>query len=77
MCFAFVCLFVLFDALPEFVHSVVYYNRLIDQFCSFSLPNVAHRVLFDMKSERQCPNVVTCSTLIDGYCRVGNVSAAE
>ncbi|KAG7021649.1 Pentatricopeptide repeat-containing protein, partial [Cucurbita argyrosperma subsp. argyrosperma] len=43
--------------------------------CSLLLP--AHRVFFDMKSERQCPNVVSCSTLIDGYCRVGNVSAAE
>ncbi|XP_038878359.1 pentatricopeptide repeat-containing protein At3g18020 [Benincasa hispida] len=67
----------LFDAKPEFVPSIVNYNRLIDQFCSFSLPNVAHRVLFDMKSRGHRPNVVSYTALIDGYCRVGNVSAAE
>ncbi|KAF2317463.1 hypothetical protein GH714_022537 [Hevea brasiliensis] len=66
----------LFDVKPEFVPSVINYNRLIYQYCEVSLPNVAHRLLFDMISRGHSSNIVTYTTLIGGYCRVSAVDAA-
>lgn len=56
--------------------SVINYNRLIYQYCEVSLPNVAHRLLFDMISRGHSPNIVTYTTLIGGYCRVSAVNVA-
>ncbi|KAL2944619.1 hypothetical protein RDABS01_032966 [Bienertia sinuspersici] len=60
----------------EFVPSLMNYNRLIDQFCKSSEPQVAHRVLFDMISRGHCPSVVTYTTLISGYCKCGDMGVA-
>ncbi|KAJ6295121.1 hypothetical protein OIU76_023091 [Salix suchowensis] len=61
---------------PEFVPSLINYNRLIDQFCSVSLPNVAHRMLYDMINRGHCPNTVSYTTLVSGYCKIGELSDA-
>ncbi|KAA8541346.1 hypothetical protein F0562_025309, partial [Nyssa sinensis] len=62
---------------PEFVPSLVNYNRLIDQLCSFSRPTEAHRLFFDMKSRGHRPNTVSYTTLINGYCKIGEVDIAQ
>ncbi|XP_040997736.1 pentatricopeptide repeat-containing protein At3g18020 isoform X1 [Juglans microcarpa x Juglans regia] len=67
----------LFDVKPEFVPSLVIYNRLMNQLCSFSRPNEAHALFFDMKSRGHCPNVFSYTTLINGYCRIGEVGHAQ
>ncbi|KAL2923077.1 hypothetical protein RDABS01_014568 [Bienertia sinuspersici] len=66
-------LYRLINVNPEFVPSLMSYNRLIDQFCKSSEPQVAHRVLFDMISRGHCPSVVTYTTLISGYCKCGDM----
>ncbi|XP_034695186.1 pentatricopeptide repeat-containing protein At3g18020 isoform X3 [Vitis riparia] len=61
---------------PEFVPSLINYNRLIHQLCSFSQPNEAHGLFFDMRSRGHCPNAVSYTTLIDGYCKIGEETSA-
>uniref|UniRef100_A0A6N2L402 Pentacotripeptide-repeat region of PRORP domain-containing protein n=1 Tax=Salix viminalis TaxID=40686 RepID=A0A6N2L402_SALVM len=68
---------------PELVPSLINYNRLIDQFCSVSLPNVAHRMLYDMINRGHCPNTgmryeedqsvnsAAFANLVDCLCREG------
>ncbi|KAM2487769.1 hypothetical protein ACFX1W_039657 [Malus domestica] len=62
---------------PDFVASLVNYNRLIDQFCSILRPSEGHRVLFDMISRGHCPNAVSYTTLINGYCLIGGLGDAQ
>ncbi|KAK6929866.1 Pentatricopeptide repeat [Dillenia turbinata] len=47
---------------PEFVPSLINYGRLIDQLCLV---------------EGIFPNAVTCTTLIGGFCRIGEVGVAQ
>ena len=61
---------------PEFVPSLMNYNRLIDQFCKLPEPRVAHRILFDMLDRGHCPTVISYTTLINGYCTYGEMGAA-
>ncbi|XP_062029103.1 pentatricopeptide repeat-containing protein At3g18020 [Rosa rugosa] len=62
---------------PDFVASLVNYNRLMDQLCSLRRPSEAHRVLFDMLIRGHCPNAVSYTTLINGYCGVGELGNAH
>ncbi|KAL6183281.1 hypothetical protein ACLB2K_044692 [Fragaria x ananassa] len=62
---------------PDFVASLVNYNRLMDQLCSLRRPSEAHTVLFDMMSRGHCPNAVSYTTLINGYCGMGELSHAH
>ncbi|KAJ4834911.1 hypothetical protein Tsubulata_032565, partial [Turnera subulata] len=67
----------LVDVKPEFVPSLVNYNRLIDQFCLVSgQPGVGHRLVYDMMGRGHCPSVVTYTTLVNGYCWVGEMGDA-
>ncbi|CAH9082792.1 unnamed protein product [Cuscuta europaea] len=61
---------------PEFVPSLMNYNRLIDQFCAVSRPRDAHKLFVEMRNRGHCPNVVSYTTLIKGYCRVGEICSA-
>ncbi|KAJ0742230.1 putative tetratricopeptide-like helical domain superfamily [Helianthus annuus] len=56
---------------PCFVPSVVNFNRLIHQFCTGLRVRVGHMLLLKMKGMGQWPNVVTYTSLIDGYCGIG------
>ncbi|KAJ7975225.1 Pentatricopeptide repeat-containing protein [Quillaja saponaria] len=67
----------LINVKPEFVPSLINYNRLMNQLCLLSRPNEAHRLFFDMKSRGHCPNTVSYTTLINGFCKIGNVSSAQ
>ncbi|KAL0368767.1 UNVERIFIED_CONTAM: Pentatricopeptide repeat-containing protein [Sesamum calycinum] len=62
---------------PEFVPSLVNYNRLVDGFCKLGRLEAAHLMLYHMMMRGHCPNVVSYTTLINGYCRIGDVVAAE
>ncbi|KAL0432793.1 UNVERIFIED_CONTAM: Pentatricopeptide repeat-containing protein [Sesamum latifolium] len=62
---------------PEFVPSLVNYNRLVDGFCKLGRLDAAHLMLYHMMKRGHCPNVVSYTTLINGYCRIGDVGAAE
>ncbi|KAK7374003.1 hypothetical protein VNO80_07426 [Phaseolus coccineus] len=62
---------------PGFVPSLVNYNRLMDQFCGAHPPLDAHRLFFDMKSRGHCPNVVSFTTLINGYGLVRGIRDAR
>ncbi|KAL0366500.1 UNVERIFIED_CONTAM: Pentatricopeptide repeat-containing protein [Sesamum radiatum] len=62
---------------PEFVPSLVNYNRLVDGFCKLGRLDAAHLLLYHMMRRGHCPNVVSYTTLINGYCRIGDVGAAE
>ncbi|CAK9176333.1 unnamed protein product [Ilex paraguariensis] len=62
---------------PEFVTSLMNYNRLIDQMCWFSKLIEAHGLFFDMKTRGHSPNTVSYTTLINGYCKVGEVGTAQ
>ncbi|CAM8915464.1 unnamed protein product [Rhodiola kirilowii] len=61
---------------PEFVPSLVNYNRLMHQFCVGMRPQLAHGLFFDMVGRGHCPNTVSYTTLIDGYCKVGDLISA-
>ncbi|KAK2994051.1 hypothetical protein RJ640_000334, partial [Escallonia rubra] len=62
---------------PEFVPSLVNYNRLIDQLCLLSHTYEAHKLFIDMKSRGHQPNTVSYTTLINGYVRIGEVGYAH
>nr|GMC69179.1 pentatricopeptide repeat-containing protein At3g18020 [Ipomoea batatas] len=66
----------LFREKPEFVPSLMNYNRLMDQFCDLSRPRDAHQVFLEMRNKGHCPNVVSYTTLINGYCGVGEIGDA-
>nr|GLL16770.1 pentatricopeptide repeat-containing protein At3g18020 [Ipomoea trifida] len=66
----------LFHEKPEFVPSLMNYNRLMDQFCALSRPRDAHQVFLEMRNKGHCPNVVSYTTLINGYCGVGEIGDA-
>nr|GLL21791.1 pentatricopeptide repeat-containing protein At3g18020 [Ipomoea trifida] len=53
----------LFRKKPEFVPSLMNYNRLMDQFCDLSRPRDAHQVFLEMRNKGHCPNVVSYTTL--------------
>ncbi|KAF3673793.1 Pentatricopeptide repeat-containing protein [Capsicum annuum] len=67
----------LFCQKPQFVPSLMNYNRLIHQFCGFGRTRDAHQLFVDMRKRGHAPNVVSYTTLIDGYCGVGVVREAE
>ncbi|KAL0322827.1 UNVERIFIED_CONTAM: Pentatricopeptide repeat-containing protein [Sesamum angustifolium] len=52
---------------PEFVPSLVNYNRLVDGFCKLGRLEAAHLMLYHMMMRGHCPNVVS----------IGDVVAAE
>ncbi|XP_071703060.1 uncharacterized protein [Rutidosis leptorrhynchoides] len=62
---------------PHFVPSLVNFNRLINQLCSFSWVPFAHVLFFHMKSLGHHPNEVTYTTLINGYCGIGELGSAH
>ncbi|XP_073020381.1 uncharacterized protein [Primulina eburnea] len=62
---------------PEFVPSLVNYNRLVDSFCKIGRLEVAHLILYHTIDRGHCLNVVSFTTLLDGYCGIGDVRSAE
>ncbi|KAL7597254.1 hypothetical protein Lser_V15G30842 [Lactuca serriola] len=62
---------------PHFVPSLMNFNRLINQLCSFSYVHSAHILFFHMKSLGHLPNEVSYTTLINGYSRIGELSFAH
>ena len=58
---------------PHFVASLCNYNRLIDQFCGVLRVRDAHRLVFEMIRRGHSPNVVSYTSLINGYCKVGEI----
>ncbi|KAL3512180.1 hypothetical protein ACH5RR_024897 [Cinchona calisaya] len=62
---------------PNFVPSLVNYNRLIHQICDFSMPSEAHQVFWDMRKRGHFPSVVSYTSLIDGYCKIGEMCNAN
>ncbi|XP_016484516.1 uncharacterized protein LOC107805054 [Nicotiana tabacum] len=67
----------LFCQKPQFVPSLMNYNRLIHQLCGFGRTTDAHQLFFDMRKRGHSPNAVSYTTLINGYCDVGEVGEAE
>ncbi|KAK4484519.1 hypothetical protein RD792_007103 [Penstemon davidsonii] len=65
------------DEKPEFVPSLVNFNRLIDGFCKLGRLEVAHLLFYHMIERGHRPNVVSFTTLISGYSMIGKVCAAE
>ncbi|XP_052113444.1 pentatricopeptide repeat-containing protein At3g18020-like [Arachis duranensis] len=49
----------------------------MDHFCRFGQPQQAHILFFDMKGRGHCPNVVSYTTLINGYCLIGGIGDAR
>ncbi|QHO52997.1 Pentatricopeptide repeat-containing protein [Arachis hypogaea] len=49
----------------------------MDHFCRFGQPRQAHILFFDMKGRGHCPNVVSYTTLINGYCLIGGIGDAR
>uniref|UniRef100_A0A7N0T5V3 Pentatricopeptide repeat-containing protein n=1 Tax=Kalanchoe fedtschenkoi TaxID=63787 RepID=A0A7N0T5V3_KALFE len=63
---------------PDFAPSLVNYNRLMHQFCCVGpRPQRAHGLFFDMVGRGHCPNTVSYTTLIDGYCKAGDLDSAH
>ncbi|KAL3343504.1 hypothetical protein AABB24_027171 [Solanum stoloniferum] len=67
----------LFYQKPQFVPSLMNYNRLIHQLCTLERNRDAHQLFVDMRKRGHSPNVVSYTTLIDGYCGVGEAREAE
>lgn len=65
------------DCKPEFVPSLINYNRLIDQLCSSSHPVEARRLFSDMRIKGHSPDIVSYTTLINGYCKMGELDIAQ
>ncbi|KAK9091641.1 hypothetical protein Sjap_024818 [Stephania japonica] len=63
-------------AKPEFVPTLMNYNRLIDQLCSSGLPVEAYRLLIDMRRRRRCPDEVSYTSLMKGFCGIGDMGSA-
>ncbi|KAK9115310.1 hypothetical protein Syun_022107 [Stephania yunnanensis] len=62
---------------PEFVPTLMNYNRLIDQLCSSAgLPVEAYRLLIDMRRRRRCPDEVSYTSLMKGFCGIGDMGSA-
>ncbi|XP_057803115.1 pentatricopeptide repeat-containing protein At3g18020 [Salvia miltiorrhiza] len=62
---------------PEFVPSLVNYNRLIDGLCKLRRLGSAHLMFYQMLMRGHCPTVVSYTTLINGYCAIGDMEAAQ
>lgn len=47
------------------------YNVLIDSVCKQGKSDEARKLLNEMVNKNTCPDVVTLSARIDGFCKVG------
>ncbi|XP_010912296.1 uncharacterized protein [Elaeis guineensis] len=65
------------DAKPAFAPSLTNYNRLADELCSQRKPFEAVSLLSDMKARGRLPDVVTYTTLINGFSRAGELDEAR
>lgn len=61
---------------PNFVPSLVNYNRLVHQFGELMRPSEAHQVFLDAKRSGHALNAVSYTSLINGYCKVGRMDVA-
>ncbi|KAL5976678.1 hypothetical protein ACLOJK_021011 [Asimina triloba] len=60
-----------------FVPSVTNYNRLIDQLCLDFNPFEARRLFDDMSSRGCSRNAVSYTTIINGFCKIGELDIAQ
>ncbi|KAI5660267.1 hypothetical protein M9H77_29060 [Catharanthus roseus] len=67
----------LINANPNFVPSLNNYNRLIHQLGELMKPSEAHQVFLDAKRRGHFINVVSYTSLINGYCKVGEMEVAN
>lgn len=67
----------LMKANPNYVPSLLIYNRLIDQLCRICRLDEGHRLVYDMRFRGHCVNVVSFTTLIGGYCKIGDLVSAQ
>ncbi|KAL9170654.1 hypothetical protein ABFS82_04G160400 [Erythranthe guttata] len=68
---------VLISEKPEFVPSLMNYNRLFDGICKLGRLEAAHLMLYHMIRKGHRPSVVSYTTLIGGYCSIGDVDAEK
>ncbi|XP_027167725.1 pentatricopeptide repeat-containing protein At3g18020 [Coffea eugenioides] len=67
----------LINANPNFVPSLMNYNRLIHQVCRLLKPSEAHQLFWDMRKRGHFPSVVSYTSLIGGYCKIGDIDVAN